>query len=184
MATIASDALMNPFDGMSLHTQCDVRELTHPSLSRQAANADARVKLHERQVLLPARLPYRGNLCLLRLIPHHPHDDCTVHRRPIQLLRIPKVGHFLDSVECYANKTAGTETNSTRQIPTLPSPTSPLEDWPVQSQQLSRHRWTCARLFSRREVTRMTPPSGRREAWSMRPRSSWRGREPLGSHEG
>lgn len=83
---------MNPFDGElclldSFEINTDLRSLN----SRQAADASTRIRVPQRRRVLPFCLQGGGPLSFLRLLPHHPHHDCPLHRRPIFHLRIPQV---------------------------------------------------------------------------------------------
>ena len=86
-ATVASDALMNPFDGMYFFPEKDTFVLMQDN-SNQAADASAQF-----------RIPFRFHLCqdssskgrlvsVLRVISNNTHNECTIHRRTVYRLRI------------------------------------------------------------------------------------------------
>ena len=94
-ATIASDALMNPFDGKHAPWRVSVVQGASPltltrlatvSTSRQAANAAPELVLQDRFPSIPVGVPHRGNLGLLRLVSDHARHDDPLHRRSVYLL--------------------------------------------------------------------------------------------------
>lgn len=85
LATVTSDALMNPFDGTNrFATFPSVRtRLISTSHSREAADAGSRIRVPDRRRNFPQRVPRRRPGRLLRLVSDYPYYDCPVHGRPV-----------------------------------------------------------------------------------------------------
>lgn len=89
-ATIASDALMNPFDGM-LASQFRFR---HTNLnSHQAAHAGPRIRPQVNCAMCQNSLSSRRSPGILRLVPDHPQHDSPVHSHAIRRLRVDIENH-------------------------------------------------------------------------------------------
>jgi hypothetical protein len=90
-ATIASDALMNPFDGENRRSICRSLPLTRNS--DQTANASPRfdilINIHLRTISLQSRRPDS----ILRLVPYDTMHDRPFHCLPIYGLRVAVQSH-------------------------------------------------------------------------------------------
>jgi len=89
-ATIASDALMNPFDGELISPASP----PHPPMvsrlnprSGKTANADAPIRISLHFHLRKDRFSKRRDIRFLRLVPDDAHHDRALHRRPIHRIR-------------------------------------------------------------------------------------------------
>src|SRR6266851_6876148 len=88
-ATIASDALMNPFDGKPISPASP-----HPPMvsrlnprSGKTTNADAPIRISLHYHLRKDRFSKRRDIRFLRLVPDDAHHDRALHRRPIHRIR-------------------------------------------------------------------------------------------------
>lgn len=84
-ATVASDALMNPFDG-NRETQTSHTLLT--SSSRQTTNASPWLHLHLDSALRSFSLPQRGTGRILRIVSDDSMHDRALHRYTVYGLRV------------------------------------------------------------------------------------------------
>jgi hypothetical protein len=75
-ATVTSDALMNPFDGVSYVVQGQ-RKLTG---SHQATYANPQFPSPYSHGVCSISLPRRRSRCILRLVPYDHHHDCPIYR--------------------------------------------------------------------------------------------------------
>ena len=76
-ATIASDALMNPFDGKEELSQYATSQLM--SNSHQTTNAGPRLDAQDDSSVREITLPKRGTNSFLRILPYYTLHDCSVH---------------------------------------------------------------------------------------------------------
>lgn len=86
-ATIASDALMNPFDGTASRFLKSKDPLTLLG-SRQATNAASKHNLPYNRTMRQRRLSARRYASLLRILPDDPCHDRPLHGHPIHSLRV------------------------------------------------------------------------------------------------
>jgi len=92
-ATIASDALMNPFDGA---VDSPPFPMPHGRLnprSGEATDADAPIRISLHFHLRKDRFTKRRDIGFLRLVPDDAHYDRALHRRPIHRIRIREETH-------------------------------------------------------------------------------------------
>ena len=84
-ATIASDALMNPFDGTL--AQIITGLLLNPP-SHQTTDASSWLNLPDHSAMRPLPLSHGRYIVLLRILPHNTVHDCPFHCHTIHGLRV------------------------------------------------------------------------------------------------
>lgn len=85
-ATIASDALMNPFDGEnSRHIRSDASDFP---ISYQTAHAGPRFDVQVNTAVYEIGLQERGPPCILHFVSHNNQHDRSVHRAAVFGLRL------------------------------------------------------------------------------------------------
>jgi hypothetical protein len=90
-ATIASDALMNPFDGMRRLSGHGARRLT--SGSHQTTHASTWLDSQNNLTMREVTVPKRRALGILRVIPDHSLHDCPVHGDTVHGIRLAVENH-------------------------------------------------------------------------------------------
>lgn len=85
-ATIASDALMNPFDGALSH-KTDNFKLISRNFSCKATNANTWLRVSFCLQMCSLGIQERRDRSFLRVIPNYTHDNRSLHRGTIHRLR-------------------------------------------------------------------------------------------------
>lgn len=86
-ATIASDALMNPFDGETVAYIFTYLGFLSRLYSDQAAHADTQIRIPFGGHMRANCVQERGTTRILHFVPYNADDDSTLHRRAVHRVR-------------------------------------------------------------------------------------------------